>query len=282
MQMNKKSMAVWTGSGVFVLMVGGLIWQLKPNHESTTELGVQDQQVQMSSFSEVSSQGTNIAATSQQTVNINANQDTKRLIELQQKMSLDVKCLMDAQNACGLRVDPNDPKAGYNEVIQRLQNALKEIAQIGQRNPQLADDVQKIARDFVLFDDTQVKEIALDILQQYPTSPETFDILKRAVANSDNSHETMYTMQSLARYASAEQLAQITPVFIELIQHGAFESADRAAYEIYPFINNNNVGQYESLLQGLDPDMERSRRLSDTLQKWKAEHQGVALSHNKG
>lgn len=278
--MNKKSIALWTGSIVVVMVLGGLIWQLNPEGVAATQLSVKQQQIQKPSLSAVSTQQPVLASTTQQTVT--AQQDTKRLNELQQKMLLDVRCVQDAQNTCGLRIDPNDPKAAYFEVINRLQAAFKEVAQIGQRNPQLAEKVQDIARNYVLFDDTQVQEIALDILQQYPPSAETFDILKRAVLHSDNSHETMYSMQSLARYNSTQEVAQITPVFIELIQHGAFESADRVAYEIYPFINSNNVGQYESLLQRLDPDMERSRRLSDTLQKWKAEHQGAPINHNKG
>lgn len=275
--MKKRTMTIGISSAIFVLLIAGVLWKLKPERYSNQ---THAHNVQMDTLTKSSGGEPNNILTN--TTTFNADQDTQRLRELEQTMARDVFCITDAQNSCGLPQNPNDPKAAYYEAVSRLQATLKEIMQIGQRNPQLAEKVQAIARNYLLFEDTQVQEVALDILQQYPPSSENFKILKRVALESANSHQTMYTMQSLARYNSPQEIAQVTPVFMEVIQYGAFEAADRAAYEIYPFITTHNIDQYESLLRQLDPEMERTRRLNDTLQKWKSEHQGTPIDKSHG
>jgi hypothetical protein len=282
--MKTKNILIWgCAITVFIIFIA-LIWRLKPDDSAAYTPVIAPSAQQLNNEQNIDLQEPIALPQKNNTVTVLTQADaTKRLNQLQHDMQATLKCVMEnPQNTCGLTVDPNDPKAAYREAVQSLQAALKEIAEIGSHHPQVAEQAQEIARDFVLFQDNQVQEAALDILQQYPPSKENFEVIKKTVLNSATSQQTMYSMQSLSRYNSPQELAEVTPVFIQVLQSGAFGAADQAAYEIYPFITPDNILLYESLLPQLDPDMERTRRLNDILQKWKAEHQGTSMNKNRG
>ncbi|MEC7120656.1 MAG: hypothetical protein VXW65_12250 [Pseudomonadota bacterium] len=200
-------------------------------------------------------------------------QDQQRVDTLRQHMHHYASCIEN--NPCGL--PDSDPKAVFFTVSQTLAASLRELALIGARQPELMAATAALAREYLLFPEGYVQEAALQIFAQLPPDPDNAARIRQLLAESFNDGIVAQSLLELQRYPDTAAIAQLTPVLLQGLRSGGFHAADQIARDIAPFLNRDNIGQYEQLLQQMPEALERHRRLSDAIAQW--HQQQASRSH---
>ncbi len=168
----------------------------------------------------------------------------------------------------------SDPRSyGYalgNDMISVLNDAEMAFSN-GEIN---ADLLRDLSHRFFIFDNGHVRAKAIKILEKLPVDGTTFELLQHTFANHYDSVLLEKSMHLLETYYEQGYSQPLDALFLQQLQTGAHFVRHTLSEKILPFINSNNLADYQQILSQMPKDSLEFRQLEVALEEFNQLAQG--------
>lgn len=144
-----------------------------------------------------------------------------------------------------------DPRAYETAVHDETETTLRTLLNWQKRHHYRDSRIPQLMTEFLKFEKTEVKQIAIEILGTQPTHPAVLESLLENVIQHPQPDAVAPAMAELARYRSRQDRARIDAVVEETLLYGGIFSAVEVAKNMAPLITPQNRSRYTSILRTL-------------------------------
>ncbi|GGO73493.1 hypothetical protein [Bowmanella pacifica] len=257
-------------AGALIGIAGLLLW--KP--WSSTEPASPDVEVSQDSHSTESvPRGENPGVQAEKQVekpNASAKPDSEFYAKREQLLTH-----LDAAKHCqtsGDCVSPeDDPRAGMFEQEKRLVEALQSLQDLYTSEQFEDDELAAITGEYLTSPLGRVQHQAVEMMQQQAPNRQNAQTLIRKLDDSYDSKVMELALDELARYPELSE--PIDDLFLKNLRTGSFYVSRTIAEGISPYLNQGNLGLYESALAELPPQSAKARLLNAAIERYKKSSQ---------
>ncbi|NVK25062.1 MAG: hypothetical protein HWE10_09060 [Gammaproteobacteria bacterium] len=164
-------------------------------------------------------------------------------------------------------VDNSDPRGSELLRGQKIKQVIEAYMELTLVNDFANAETNYVIRSFIDFPDGHVQEAVLKLMSALEPNQDNALALIVALADSYNAKIVNQAMAELQRYP--ELSSQTDELFSQSLQTGSFYVAQEVAQQIFPYLNNDNIGFYEEVAKSLPPKSKRSEALWSNIKEYK-------------
>lgn len=166
-------------------------------------------------------------------------------------------------------IDADDPRQHYYEAGKAVAEGLREL-RARHRAGELSDaELAAAAREFMAFDNPHARSESLAAMSQVPPDPRNLDTIIDALDQKHTPRLFEAALHELRRYHGEKARERIEGFLQSNLRTGAHHAAETIARGLTPFLDPDNVDDFEAIADELPDESRRAELIRNAIDEYR-------------